>query len=157
MRLEHEADTRGAPLAVWLIRQSKGRIGRLWRRRVLVLTTRGRRSGRRRAVPLQYFPDGETMVVVAANSGLPRLPGWYFNPTANERAAVEVEGHTFEVRTEELGDDEDRRLLVTDPRCCARLRQVPQTGEASNPFIRLVPAQAGAWAGVARNSAIMTR
>lgn len=57
-----------------------------------VLTTRGRKSGKERTVPLQHFPNGEDLIVVAANSGLPSLPGWYFNLTANPRARVAVGG-----------------------------------------------------------------
>jgi F420H(2)-dependent quinone reductase len=79
-RIEHLVDTRSARFGAGLLRLTKGRIARLWRRQVLVLTTRGRRSGKERTVPLQYFPDGQAMVVVAANSGLASPPGWYFNP-----------------------------------------------------------------------------
>lgn len=43
-------------------------------RRTLLLRTRGRRTGRPRTVVLQYFPDGDDMLVVAANAGLPRNP-----------------------------------------------------------------------------------
>jgi hypothetical protein len=45
----------------------------------LLLTTRGRRSGRERTVVLQFFPDGNAMVVAAANGGdQPRatMPAW---------------------------------------------------------------------------------
>lgn len=105
-RLEHEVDTRSVRLGVGLLRLTKGRIARLWRRQVLVLTTRGRRSGEERTVPLQYFPDGEDLIVVAANSGLPSPPGWYFNLTADPRAKVEVGGRSLAVRAEELSAEE---------------------------------------------------
>jgi len=82
-RIEHEVDTRAVRLAAGLIRLTKGRVARLWRRQVLLLTTRGRKSGLERTVPLQFFPDGDDMIVVAANSGLPSPPGWYFNLTAS--------------------------------------------------------------------------
>jgi hypothetical protein len=71
-RIEHEVDTRSVGLAAGLIRLTNGRIARLWRRQVLLLTTRGRKSGKERTVPLQFFPDGDDMIVVAANSGLHR-------------------------------------------------------------------------------------
>lgn len=105
-RIEHEIDTRSVRLAATLIRLTKGRIARLWRRRVLLLTTRGRRSGKERTVPLQFFPDGEDMLVVAANSGLPSPPGWYFNLTTEPTAWVEVGGRTMRVRAEELSAEE---------------------------------------------------
>ncbi|HET7271436.1 MAG TPA: nitroreductase/quinone reductase family protein, partial [Rubrobacter sp.] len=89
MRVEHEVDTRSVGLAAGLIRLTKGRIGRLYHRQILILTTRGRKSGLERTVPLQFFPDGDDMIIVAANSGLPSPPGWYFNLTADPLARVE--------------------------------------------------------------------
>lgn len=85
----------------------------------LVLTTTGRRSGLARVLPLQFFPAGERMVVVAANSGMPSLPGWYFNLIANPQAQVEVRGRALQVRAEELSADEATafwpRVLETAP------------------------------------------
>ena len=78
--IEHEVDTRSVGFGVWMYRVTRGRVVRLWRRRAIVLTTTGRRSGRPRTVLVQVFADGPDLLVVAANSGLPRPPGWYFNP-----------------------------------------------------------------------------
>jgi deazaflavin-dependent oxidoreductase (nitroreductase family) len=105
-RIEHELDTRSVPVAVWLYRKTSGRIAKLWRRRVLVMTTTGRRPGAPRTVPVQYFVDGPDLVVVAANSGLQRPPGWYFNLRATPQAVVEIGSRTVNVRAEEL-DTED--------------------------------------------------
>ena len=69
---------------------------------VLLLTTRGRRSGRERTVVLQFFPDGDAMVVTAANDGGTAHPGWYFNLQGDPSARVEVRGRTIRVHAEEL-------------------------------------------------------
>ena len=82
-RIEHEVDSRSVAVGVWLYRLTRGRITRLWHRRAIVLTTTGRRSGRPRTVLVQLFHDGAALFVVAANSGLPRPPGWYFNLVAH--------------------------------------------------------------------------
>ena len=55
-----------------------------------VMPTATMRSGQERPVPLQFFPDGDDMIVVTANSGLPSPPGWYCNLTANPLTRVEV-------------------------------------------------------------------
>ena len=57
------------PLGVWLYRRTKGGITRPWKVNALLLTTRGRRTGRRRTVVLQFFPDGQAMILAAANDG----------------------------------------------------------------------------------------
>lgn len=140
VRLEHMADSRSARVAAWLIRATGGRVGRLWGRRVLVLTTRGRRSGRTRVVPLQYFPDGEALVVVAANSGLPRPPGWYYNLTTAGRATIDVQGRRLEVRAEELSDEEAAAFW---PRLLEAAPDYERYRKRTNrrlPLIRLVPA-----------------
>ena len=138
-RIEHEVDTRSVRLAAALIRLTKGRIARLWRRQVLLLTTRGRKSGNERTIPLQFFPDGDDMIVVAANSGLPSPPGWYFNLTADPLARIEVGGRTLQVRAEELSAEEAAAF-------CPRVLQVaPDYSRYSRrtsrriPMIRLVP------------------
>lgn len=63
--------------------------------------------------------------MVAANSGLPSPPGWYFNLTADPRAQVEVGGRTLVVRAEELAAEEaaafwprSSRPLPTTPGTC---------------------------------------
>ncbi|KUL23571.1 nitroreductase/quinone reductase family protein [Actinoplanes awajinensis] len=126
-RLEHEVDTRSAGLAAWLLRRTRGRIGNLWHRRVLVLTTRGRRSGRPRTVPLQFFPDGDDLVVVAANSGLDVAPAWFLNLMAEPHASVEVAGRTLAVRAAPLTPEETvafwPRVLDTAPDYARYLRR----------------------------------
>jgi len=141
-RIEHEVDTRSIRLAAGLLRLTKGRIARLWRRQVLVLTTRGRRSGRERTVPLQYFPDGDDLIVVAANSGLPSPPGWYFNLTAQPRARVEVGDRTLEVRAEELSAEEATAFWPRVLQVAPDYARYPRRTSRRIPLLRLVPATA---------------
>lgn len=139
MRIEHEVDTRSIHLAAWLLRRTDGRLARLWHRRVLLLTTTGRRSGRRRTVPLQYFPDGNDMIVVAANSGLPSPPGWYFNLTTRPGAIVELDGRTLSVRAEQLTPEQAAtfwpRVLGIAPDYARYLKRTSRL----LPLVRLVP------------------
>ncbi len=91
-----------SPLGVLVYRRTRGGVTRPWHVDALLLTTRGRRSGRRRTVVLQYFPDGDAMVVAAANDGGTTHPGWYHNLHATPEAEVEVMGRNVPVRAEEL-------------------------------------------------------
>jgi F420H(2)-dependent quinone reductase len=138
-RVEHEADTRSVRLGVWLLRRSRGRLARLWHRQVLILTTRGRRSGRERVVPLQFFPDGDRMIVVAANSGLPSHPGWYFNLMANSRALVEVAGNIVPVRAQELTPDEAAVFWPRVLRAAPDYARYPRRTSRRLPLVRLIP------------------
>lgn len=89
-------------------RASGGRAGsRVRGIPVLLLTTTGRHSGRDRTVPLMYLPDGERMLVVAANAAVPdRPPGWWFNLSANLRATVQTRGEAFGVDARFMTDTE---------------------------------------------------
>lgn len=73
---------------------STWRIGAGWRKPVpvLVLEHVGRKSGKRFETPLLYLEDGEDLVVVASQGGLPRNPQWYANLGAHRDVHVRVKG-----------------------------------------------------------------
>lgn len=142
-RIEHEVDTRSVRLAAVLLRATKGRIVRLWGREALLLTTRGRKSGRERTVPLQLFRDGDDLIVVAANSGLPSLPGWYFNLRANPMARVEVGDRTLRVRAEELSEEEASAFWPRVLRVAPDYARYPRRTNRRIPLMRLVPLEPG--------------
>lgn len=128
-----------SPFGVWVFRRTTGRIARPFKVDALLLTTRGRRSGRARTVVLQFFPDGASMIVAAANDGGRRNPGWFHNLVAERDAVVEVNGRRLSVRAELLdrSDAEGawRRILVRDP----SYERYARAARRSIPIIRLVP------------------
>jgi deazaflavin-dependent oxidoreductase (nitroreductase family) len=145
--LHRESDRRLSPLGVWVMRRTKGGIahGRLMRLigaprelHVLLLTTRGRRSGKERTVVLQYFPDGDAMVVAAANDGGRPLPGWYLNLRVDATARAEITGRTIRVRAQELSAqpaaDWWQRILRLDP----SYERYQRATERPIPILRLI-------------------
>ncbi len=70
---------------------------------VVLLTTRGRRSGKERTVPLMYLDDGG-YVLVGSNGGAPGDPGWVLNLRARPDATIAVAGGRVAVRAEEVAD-----------------------------------------------------
>jgi len=106
LTLERGLDRWLSPLGVWVMRRTRGGITGPWHVEALVLTTRGRRSGRHRTVVLRFFPDGDSMVVVAANDGGRTDPGWFHNLRAEPRARVEVDGRAMAVQAQVLPDVE---------------------------------------------------
>lgn len=78
-------------------------------RSVLILTTRGRRSGEPRSVVLGYARTGDRFVVIASGNGAPDDPAWYRNVLASPDVTVEIEGDRFEARASTLsGPDRGR-------------------------------------------------
>lgn len=77
---------------------------------VLVLTTRGRKTGRPRSTPVAYVREGECFSITAANAGLERPPAWWLNLQSEPEAQVEVGGQTFAVRARRAEGSEQARL-----------------------------------------------
>jgi F420H(2)-dependent quinone reductase len=99
-----------------LLRLSRGRLRRSLflaaGQPVLVLTTRGRRSGKLRSTPVAYVRDGEMLVVTAANAGLDQPPAWWLNLEADPGAEVEVGGRRTSVRARRAAGEEAERLFA---------------------------------------------
>lgn len=78
----------------FLYRRSGGLVGhRLLGVPTLLLTTAGRRSGRRRINALIYANVGDQLAVVASNGGRDAPPGWLLNLAADPRVAVQIGRH----------------------------------------------------------------
>lgn len=139
-RFEHWADSTFDRVGIWLYIVTRGRLSRvLAHRRTLLLRTRGRRTGRPRTVVLQYFPDGDDMLIVAANAGLPRNPDWYHNLLADPNPSVLVEGRALHVSPRECPpearDEFWSQVLSYAPDYEKFMRRTTR----QIPFIRLTP------------------
>ncbi len=86
-----------------------GPIEGMHRERLVLLTTTGAKSGMRRTTPMMFDRDGDRVIVVAANAGAEKTPGWYYNLVANPRVTVEVGDVTYEATATPLrGAERDR-------------------------------------------------
>ena len=77
---------------------------------VLLLTTTGRRSGKRRMVPLGYFVEGDDLVVVGSMGGAPVHPSWYHNLRAQPDVEVQVGKAARRMRARTATPEERARL-----------------------------------------------
>lgn len=76
----------------------------------LLLTTRGRRSGKQRRTPLIYGRDDETYLLVASNAASPQHPAWYLNIAAHPEVTIQVKADTF-TGTARTANPEERKTL----------------------------------------------
>ena len=76
----------------------------------LLLTTIGRKSGKRRTVPLTFVKDGENYAVVGSNGGAAWPPRWWLNLQANPAATVQVGKERHAVITEKASAADRDRL-----------------------------------------------
>jgi deazaflavin-dependent oxidoreductase (nitroreductase family) len=106
---------------------------------VCLLTTKGRRSGRPRTVPLLYLKDGSDYVVVASQGGAPRHPDWFLNLEADPHAKLEIGTHRFKVIARRVGEEERAALW---PRVVAMYRPYEAYQRCTSrriPLVRLRP------------------
>lgn len=79
-------------------------------RPLLLLTTRGAKSGQQRTTPMMYIPDGNRLLVVASNIGAPKHPAWYHNLVACPSVSVEVGTETYPATAVVTEGQERQRL-----------------------------------------------
>lgn len=79
-------------------------------RHVLILTTRGAKSGETRENPLVYTRDGDRLVIVASKGGAPTHPAWFHNLRTHPIVTVELLGEKFKARAQVIDGDEYERL-----------------------------------------------
>jgi deazaflavin-dependent oxidoreductase (nitroreductase family) len=94
-----------------LMRLTAGRVSCFGRAPVVLLTARGRRTGRARTTPLLYYTEGEDAILVASNFGRERHPAWYHNVVANPDVTLTSGGGSGAYRASEVVDDEERERL----------------------------------------------
>jgi deazaflavin-dependent oxidoreductase (nitroreductase family) len=71
--------------------ETGGKVGHDWNNTsVLILHSKGRKSGKTRKSPLIYGRDGDDYVIVASKGGAPQNPGWYENLRAHPDVAIQV-------------------------------------------------------------------
>ena len=91
---------------------SKWRVGSAFPRGVpvLLLTTTGRKSGQPRTAPLLFIEDGDNVIVVASQGGLPKDPLWYRNLQANPECEVQIKRRKMNMRAHTANPAERERL-----------------------------------------------
>ena len=76
----------------------------------LLLTTRGRRTGRILTMPLIYGEADGAYVVIASKGGAPAHPGWFHNLSAEPNVDIQVGAKKFAVTARIAEGDERARL-----------------------------------------------
>src|SRR6266576_235761 len=107
-----EAETLYGEEHVQRYRETGGKVGHLWREgsTILLLTTKGRKTGEPRTTPLIYAEDGDRYVIVASKGGAPDHPGWYKNLSKTPEDELQVRDEVFPARARTAEGEERDRL-----------------------------------------------
>ena len=94
-------------LNVAIYKRTGGRIfGRFAGLPVLLLETKGRKSGRPRTTPLVFMDHPIGTLVVASDGGMNRHPNWFRNLQEDPHATVWKRSARLRVKAQELGQEE---------------------------------------------------
>ena len=77
---------------------------------LLLLHTKGARTGAERVNPMMFARDGERFVVFASKNAAPSNPDWYRNLVANPDVEIELGSERFPARAIVLEGEERRRV-----------------------------------------------
>lgn len=93
-------------------RETGGEEGHIWRRgsKILLLTTKGRKSGQPRTTPLIYENADGNYIIVASKGGTPEHPGWYENLAKDPQVELQVMDEVFPAHARTAEGEERERL-----------------------------------------------
>lgn len=106
--------------------------------KLLLLTTRGAKTGQVRTTPLVYHRDGDRYVIAASMGGAPRHPAWYHNLVKHREAEVEVGTEKFKARATPVAKGLERdRLYEAHGDTFASFRDYPKKTKRIIPIVVL--------------------
>lgn len=92
-------------------RANHGRVGgRFEGKTLLLLHSKGAKTGEERINPAAYVRDNGNLVIIASKGGAPTHPNWYYNLVANPLVTVEVGTEKFQARARVVEEPERTRL-----------------------------------------------
>jgi deazaflavin-dependent oxidoreductase (nitroreductase family) len=106
---------------------------------ILLLHTRGARSGEERVNPMMYLADGDRLVVFASKGGAPTNPDWYHNLVANPDVEIEVGTERRKVRARVAEGEERDRLYAEQSRRYPQFAKYQEGTDRTIPVVILEP------------------
>ena len=95
-------------------KETGGQEGHDWQgTQTLLLTTKGRKSGEPRELPLIYGKSGDDYLIVASKGGADAPPAWYLNIEADPDVEVQVWDDRFPAKARVATAEEKAEMWKT--------------------------------------------
>jgi len=104
---------------------------------LMILRTKGARTGEERTAIVTVSRDGDRYVIAASKSGAPTNPAWFHNLKANPEVTAEYGGETFKARTAVATGAERDRLWEQHAQELPEFREYPKITDRVIPMIFL--------------------
>jgi deazaflavin-dependent oxidoreductase (nitroreductase family) len=116
-------------------RTNKGKVGgNFVNTPMLLLHTKGAKSGQERVNPLAYHKDGDHYVIIASKGGAPTNPDWYYNVVAHPEVEIEVGTETIKGKAAAITEGADYERIYAE-----RVSTMPGFGEYRKKTTRAIP------------------
>ena len=118
---------------------TNGEEGYRWRNgtEILILTTKGRKSGELHSNALIVGRHGDDYLVVGSKGGAPAPPAWYVNLVADSEVQVQVKGDRFAAHARTATAEEKPELWKTMTAVWPDYDQYQQRTEREIPVVIL--------------------
>ncbi|MHB2016802.1 MAG: nitroreductase/quinone reductase family protein [Candidatus Xenobia bacterium] len=114
-------------------RANGGKVKQFGDAPMLILHTKGAKTGRQHVTPLVYMPDGLRMIIFASKAGAPENPHWFNNLMANPEVTVETGSETIKARATQVQGEERDRIFNE------QARRMPNFAEYAAKTTRVIP------------------
>jgi deazaflavin-dependent oxidoreductase (nitroreductase family) len=104
---------------------------------MMLLTTKGAKSGQPRVAPLVYTTDEDRIVIIASKGGAPTHPDWYHNIVASSEVTVEVGAEKFPARAEIVAEPERTRLFNAQADIMPNFHEYQKNTERTIPVVTI--------------------
>jgi deazaflavin-dependent oxidoreductase (nitroreductase family) len=106
---------------------------------LLILHTKGAKTGRPHTVVLNHLPDGDRFVVFGTKGGAPKDPDWVRNVLADPSPTVETGTGTIDVRAVGITGPERDELYARQVELRPVFGEYPKKTSRTIPVIALEP------------------
>ena len=122
----------------WLWRLTRGRfVDGIGAAPFLLLTTKGRKTGRLRTTPVLYLEDGSDLLVVASFGGNDMHPAWYLNVRECPEAEVVIRGERRRMSAREITREEKELIWPRLVKLYPQFEIYQQRTKREIPLMRL--------------------
>ena len=112
-------------------------VGPMTGRTLMILTTKGARTGQERTAVITYTRDGGRYAIAASKGGAPTHPAWFHNLLADPLVTVEAGGETFKARATVADGEERDQLWDRHSTTWPEFREYPRKTDRVIPMIVL--------------------
>jgi deazaflavin-dependent oxidoreductase (nitroreductase family) len=125
--------------------ETNGEDGFRWRNgtTILILFTKGRKSGKERSHALIFREHGDDYLVVASKGGADKPPGWFQNLVADPNVEVQIKGDRFPATARVAGPAEKPEMWATMTEVWPAYDEYQKKTSREIPVVVLHRAQAG--------------